>query len=236
MSNKLKTIAIVQARLSSSRLPRKVLMKLDDRNTTIDYVVMQLQHSKLLDGIIVATSNLEEDNAIEDAMTKLGIPCYRGDLKNTLDRYYQCATKFNVDIIVRIPADKPLIDPHLVDDAISKFDPTKYDYISNWLEPNVPSGTEVEIFTFSALEKAWKEANTDYQKEHVSPYFYQNPDKFRIFDLKYHSYPTDLKYSLDTAEDLEFIRLLIKQIHKKPILTEDIIKFQKSRKNSAQNV
>jgi len=235
MSNKLKIIAIVQARLSSSRLQGKVLMKLDDKKTTLDYVIMQLQHSKLLDGIIVATSNLEQDNAIEDAVIKLGITCYRGDLKNTLDRYYQCATKFNVDVIVRIPADKPLIDPQLVDDAISKFDTTKYDYLSNWLEPNVPSGTEVEIFTFSALEKAWKEANTDYQKEHVSPYFYQNPDKFRIFDLKYHSYPTDLKYSLDTAEDLEFIRLLIKQIHKKPILTEDIIKFHKSRNSSAQN-
>ena len=229
MSRKLKTIAIDQARLSSSRLPGKVLMKLDDKNTTLDYIIMQLQHSNLLDGIIVATSDLEEDNTIEDAVTKLGIPCFRGDLQNTLDRYYQCATKYNVDIIVRIPADKPLIDPQLVDDAISKFDTTKYDYLSNWLEPNVPSGTEVEIFTHNALAKAWKEANTDFQKEHVSPYFYQNPDKFRIFDLKYQSYPSNLKYSLDTAEELEFIKQIIKKISKRPILTEDILKLRIKR-------
>jgi spore coat polysaccharide biosynthesis protein SpsF len=225
MSKKSKINAIIQARLSSSRLPGKVLMKLDDKNTALDYVIMQLQQSKLLDGIIVATSNLEQDNPIEDTVKKSNIPCFRGDLQNTLDRYYQCAKKFNVDVIVRIPADKPLIDPQLVDDAISKFDTSQYDYLSNWLEPSVPSGTEVEMFTFNALEKAWREATTDYQKEHVSPYFYQNPEKFRIFSLKYNCYPTNVKYSLDTAEDLKFIKQIIKKISKRPIFTEEILRL-----------
>ena len=113
---------IIQARMGSSRLPGKVMMKVDSENPALFYVITQLQACKLVDQIIVATSDLKQDDIIEEFSKKMKIPVFRGSEQNCLDRYYQCAKKFSADIIVRIPADKPLIDPDLVDDALSNFD------------------------------------------------------------------------------------------------------------------
>lgn len=224
----MKNVAIIQARMGSKRLPGKVMMKLDGENPAIYYVIKQLQSSKFLDEIIVATSILNRDDPIEKFVTKMNVPVFRGDEENCLDRYYTCAKKFNADIIVRIPADKPLIDPCLVDDAISKFSKNKYDYVSNWLSKNVPSGTEVEAMTFDALKKTWENVTKLNHKEHVTQYIYENPEEFKILSIKYEKYPLDLKYALDTKEDYELIKSIIKKIKKRPILTEDIIKILKN--------
>ena len=215
--------------MGSSRLPGKVMMKIDDENPALYYVIKQLQSCKSLDKIIVATSVLDKDNPIEEFVKKMDVTIFRGDEQNCLDRYYQCAKKFEADIIVRIPADKPLIDPNLVDDVVSKFSKNNYDYVSNWLSTkNVPNGTEVEAITFSALKKTWENVTKLFDKEHVTPYIYENPEKFNIFSIKYKNYFLDVKYALDTKEDYEQIKFIIKKIKKRPILTEDIIKIIKN--------
>jgi spore coat polysaccharide biosynthesis protein SpsF len=227
----MKVVAIVQARMGSSRLPGKVMMNLDGENPALYFVIKQLQSCKFVDEIVVATSTKSMDDEIFDYTQNMNVQCFRGSEENVLDRYYQCAKKVKAEIIVRIPADKPLIDPNLVDDLISKFDVSKFDYISNWLTKNVPSGTEVEAMTFSALEKTWKEVIKEHDKEHVTSYIYNNPKKFRIFSINYNKFSLELKYALDTKEDYEFIKLLISKISKRPIYTEDIIKVVNHQAN-----
>jgi len=218
----MKTAVIIQARMDSSRLPGKVMMKLDGKNTTLYYVITQLQSCKLVNQIIVATSDLKQDDIIAEFSKNMGISVFRGNEKNVLDRFYQCAKIFYTDIIIRIPADKPLIDPNLVDDAIQKFQENNVDYLSNWLEESIPGGTEIEIFSFNTLKKIWKKSITDYQKEHVTPYIYENKGEFKIVNLKYKKFSHNLKYSLDTKQDYDVIKKIISLIEQRPILTKDI--------------
>ena len=189
---------IIQTRTGSSRLPSKVMMKADEDSIMLDYVINQLNHSKLHDKLVIATTVLEQDNVIFDHVTNRNIECFRGDEKNVLERHYQCAKKYSLSTIVRIPSDKPLIDPTIVDSMIQEFQSNSYDYISNFsvntennheFVPSFPSGTEVEIFSFSALEDAWKNATTDYDKEHVTPYIYANPKKFNSLGGKTSTFP-----------------------------------------------
>ena len=122
---------IVQARMGSSRLPGKTLMKLTNELSTLDFVINQISSSNLIDKIIIATTDLEEDNIIENTCNKLEIECYRGSSSDVLDRYYKCAKKFHFDHIVRITADCPLIDPEIIDSVIEKYTTEDFDYVSN---------------------------------------------------------------------------------------------------------
>ncbi|MDC0142282.1 acylneuraminate cytidylyltransferase, partial [Candidatus Nitrosopelagicus sp.] len=124
---------IVQARMGSTRLPGKVLKNVEENKTVLDFVIKQLQESKLIDKIVVATTDLEEDSKIMDYSKKIGIECFRGDPKNVLKRHYECAKKFSMPTIVRIPSDKPLIDPTIVDQNIKFFNENSYDYVTNFL-------------------------------------------------------------------------------------------------------
>ena len=223
---------IVQARIGSSRLPAKVMMKADDESLMIDYVINQLKHSKLHDEIVVATTNLKQDDVIFDYVTNRNILCFRGDEKNVLERHYQCAKKYAFSTIVRIPSDKPLIDPTIVDYVIEKFQSNSYDYISNFsvdvndkFIPSYPSGTEVEIFSFAALETAWKNATSEHDKEHVTPYIYSNPEKFKILTLKSEKNLSQFRWALDYENDLKLIRIIISKIQKRPILMNDILEL-----------
>ena len=229
---------IIQTRTGSTRLPAKVMMKADDKFLMIDYVINQLQHSKLSNKMVIATTDLDQDNVIYEHVTNRNIPCFRGDEKNVLQRHYECAKKYSFSTIVRIPSDKPLIDPTIVDNAIEKFQSSSYDYISNFsvnvdneheFLPSFPSGTEVEIFSFSALENAFKNANTAYQKEHVTPYIYENPKKFKIFTISSNKDLSKFRWALDYEKDLKLIRLIISKIKKRPILMSDILTLFESQ-------
>ena len=145
---------IIQARMGSTRLPGKVMLDVESNKTVLYFVIKQLQSCKLVDKIIVATTTLEDDNQIADFSKHLGIDSFRGSSDNVLDRYYQCAKEYSVSTIVRIPSDKPLIDPEIVDNVVNVFRNNSYDYITNFLSnPTFPSGTEVEIFSINALKK-----------------------------------------------------------------------------------
>ena len=225
---------IVQTRTGSTRLPGKVMMKADDKLLMVDYVINQLKHSKLHDEIVIATTDLKQDDVIFDYVTNRNIPCFRGDEKNVLERHYQCAKKYAFSTIVRIPSDKPLIDPTIVDSVIEKFQSNSYDYISNFsvdvndndrFIPSYPSGTEVEIFSFTALETAWKNATSEHDKEHVTPYIYTQPEKFKIFTLKSEKDLSQFRWALDYENDLKLIRIIISKIQKRPILMNDILEL-----------
>ena len=223
---------IVQTRTGSTRLPGKVMMKADDKLLMVDYVINQLKYSKLHDEIVIATTDLKQDDVIFDYVTNRNIPCFRGDEKNVLERHYQCAKKYAFSTIVRIPSDKPLIDPTIVDSVIEKFQSNSYDYISNFsvdvndkFIPSYPSGTEVEIFSFTALETAWKNATSEHDKEHVTPYIYTQPEKFKIFTLKSEKNLSQFRWALDYENDLKLIRSIISKITKRPILMNDILEL-----------
>ena len=219
---------IIQARMGSSRLPGKVMEKLDQDNTVLSYVIRQLKHSKFLDDIVVATTSLKRDEVIVDFLEREGIKYFCGDEDNVLDRYYQCAKKFSISEIVRIPSDKPLIDPDIVDKCIQIFLSKEYDYVTTFLEPSFPYGTEVEIFSFDALEKTWKNAHLPSEYENVTPYIYNNRDKFQIYNVKNSIDLSHLRWVVDRAEDLELVRQLVSKIDKDPILMQDILEVFES--------
>jgi len=221
---------IIQARMNSTRLPGKVLMNIDEKFPALFYTVEQLKNSKLLEKIVIATSSNQEDNNIEKFCRKYNIKCFRGSLENVLDRYYQCAKEFGITTIVRIPADKPLIDPEIVDEVIQKFKENSFDCVTNFQPSTIPSGTEVEIFSFSALETAWKNASSAFDKEHVTPYIYKNKEQFKIFNVVNKEDLSNFRWALDYKEDLELIRKIVMKIEKRPILTRDIINLLNKEK------
>jgi len=218
---------IIQARMGSTRLPRKVMMKADNKNPLLYYVINQIKHSKLIEKIIIATTNSQEDNEIVNFAKKMNVSFFRGDSKDVLDRFYQCAKKFHFSIIVRITADNPLIDPTLADKAIEKFNQNSFDFLTNCIPRTFPQGTEVEIFSFKAFEKAWKEAKKPSEREHVTPYFYNNPEKFKIYHVKNSKNLSKFRWTVDKKEDLVFVQEIISRIKKRPILMAEILNILK---------
>jgi spore coat polysaccharide biosynthesis protein SpsF len=190
-------IAIIQARMSSSRLPGKVLMDIHQR-PMLQHVIERTMRAKLLDDIVVATTTDPSDDVLEQFCHAMGIPCFRGSLPDVLDRYYQAALQYKADVIIRLTADCPLIDPDIIDLTVSAFlgnsilgDGSSgllisnnssriaypYTFAANRLPPpwkrSLPIGLDVEVCSFTALETAWKQADQPYQREHVMPYLYE---------------------------------------------------------------
>jgi spore coat polysaccharide biosynthesis protein SpsF len=210
--------------MGSTRLPGKAMLYVENDKTVLYFVIKQLQNCKLIDKIIVATTTLEDDNKIADFSKDLGIDCFRGSSNNVLDRYYQCAKKYSVLTIVRVPSDKPLIDPEIVDNVVSVFRNNSYDYITNFLSnPTFPSGTEVEIFSINALKKVWEKAKLPSEKEHVTPYFVNHEDEFKITHIENSENISHLRWAVDKMEDLKLVRKIVSKIKKRPIITKDIL-------------
>jgi len=216
---------IIQARMGSRRLSGKVLMNITNQETILQHVIKQLRFCKTVDKIIVATTLNQEDDKICDVCSELSIECFRGNEENVLDRYYQCAKKFSLSNIIRIPADKPLIDPKIVDNIANTFNSGSYDYVTNFFPSTVPQGTEVEIISFNALEKAWKHAVLPSDKEHVTKYVYTHENEFKIFNVRNEKDFSKFRWAVDEIEDLNLVKEIIRRIKKTPIFTEDIIKL-----------
>ena len=219
----MRTVAIVQARMGSTRLPGKTLLKLDRKNTILDYVVQQISHCTKIDKIVIATTTFEEDNQIEEFAMSKDLFCFRGDPFDVLDRYYQCAKLHSLSTIVRITADNPLIDPNIVDLVISEFQSNQCDCATNTFLRTFPYGTEVEVFSFDALKQAWKYATKKSEKEHVTLYFYKNPSKFKIHNVTNAKNLSTYRLTIDQIEDFILVQKIINKIHKRPIYMIDII-------------
>ena len=214
---------IIQARMASTRFPRKILEKLDGEDSVLDFIIMQLKNSKYLDKTIIATTTLERDDPIEKISKKHGLDCFRGTENDVLSRYYQCAKKFSIDTIVRVSSDDPLIDPKLLDKGIQIFNSKSFDVLSTNKPHTFPYGLDFEIFSFSSLEKISKEANLPSEREHVTPFFHSHKKDFKIFNYKHEKNMSHIRCSLDHYEDLIFLRELVKKIRNRPILLNDIL-------------
>ena len=202
---------IIQARMSSTRLKGKVLLKINPKDTVLSFLIKQITNCKSLKTIVVATTELEEDDVIVNFLKSYDVEIFRGSSENVLDRFYHCAKKFKFSTIVRLTADNPLIDPEIVNDAIQKYSNSDCDYLTNSVDRTFPNGTEVEIFSFNALETAWKSAKKTSEREHVTPYFYNNLNKFKIHHFKQKKDQSKFRYSIDRKEDyLLVLEILLK--------------------------
>lgn len=224
-----KIIAIIQARTGSTRLPGKVLLPLEDK-TVLEHVIERTRKSRLIDKTIVATSIKKQDLPIVKICAGKKIQVFTGSETNVLDRYYQAARLFLPDNIVRITADCPAIDPVIIDKTITKHLKENADYTTNNLIPTYPHGLDLEIFTFKALEQAWKKAKKPSEKEHVSPYIRYNPSLFKITGIEYKKNIKNKRWTLDEPRDYELLKIIFKNVYtKKPnFLMEDILKFLKA--------
>jgi spore coat polysaccharide biosynthesis protein SpsF len=200
-----KVVAIIQARMGSTRLPGKVLKDLCGE-TVLARVVSRTRHAMLLNEVVVATSVQAADDAVVQECGRLSVACFRGNEVDVLDRYFHAAEKFSADAVVRITSDCPLIDPEVSDKTIQVFLDRYPDYASNVLERTYPRGLDIEIMTFAALASAWRDARDPYQREHVTPFLYQHPERFRLVSVTGDRDYSHYRWTLDTMEDLEFLR------------------------------
>ncbi|AOR22913.1 cytidylyltransferase domain-containing protein [Clostridium taeniosporum] len=210
----MKVVCIVQARMGSSRLPGKVLKEICGKSV-LEHVIYRLRLINNIDEIIIATTNLERDNQIIKECEKIGVKYFRGSEDNVLSRYYYAAKENNADIVVRITSDCPLIDYKISQDIIQYYldNAKKYDYISNTIERTYPRGLDTEVFSFNALEVAFKEAVSNRDLEHVTPYIWDNSKVFKIAQYKNDKDYSELRWTLDTKEDLELIENIYENLY-----------------------
>ena len=207
---------IIQAKIDSTRLPGKVLKQLPygSGTTVLEQVIKRVKRSKKNNEIIVATTKQKKDREIIKIAKKEKVKSFRGSMDNVLERYYEAAKKNNLDIIVRITSDCPCIDFNIIDFFIKKYKEIKVDYISN-LSKTYPLGLDMQIFSFKALKKAYKNAKNDYEKEHVVPYIHKNPNLFKIFKIKAPEqfYAPDIRITLDTEEDYALLCVIFDYLY-----------------------
>lgn len=223
MSRNKKVVAIIQARMGSTRLPNKVLEDLAGQ-PMLARVVNRTRRAKTLDTAVVATTTQPADDIIIHLCQKQGWPYFRGSEDDVLDRYYQAASAFKADIIVRITSDCPLIDPRVTERVIETHLNSDADYTSN---QGFPRGLDTEVFSFETLERAYEEAKLDYEREHVTPYIYQHPNLFKIKSVEATGKlrRPDLRLTVDTEEDLRLIREIFTRLYRADQIfyAEDVI-------------
>lgn len=211
----MKIVAIVQARMGSERLPGKVMIKIADK-TALYHVITRVRQSKLIDEILIATTTKTEDDIIVEETKNIGVKYYRGSEEDVLSRYYYAAKESNADTIIRITSDCPLIDPEIIDRIIEFYKEHDYEIVANassdLSKRTFPRGLDVEIFSFQQLETAFMKAYEKYQREHVTPYIYENAKEIYFYknDIDYSKY----RWTLDTKEDLELICKIYDELYK----------------------
>jgi spore coat polysaccharide biosynthesis protein SpsF len=204
-------LAIIQARMSSKRLPNKVLLTLS-KKTVLEHIYNRLEYCKTLNKIVVATSSYESDNPIVDLCKKNKMNYYRGNLEDVLDRFYQAATLHDADAIVRITGDCPVIDPKIVDELVNNYLISNCDYYS--LSGDFPDGLDCQIFKYKALEKSWREAKLRSDREHVGTYIEKtSPESFKIGRLVKFTNLAHHRWTLDEPEDYIFLKKVFSKLY-----------------------
>lgn len=206
----MKVVAIIQARMGSTRLPGKVLMDVGGR-PMLGFMLERLKPAQLLDETWVATSSLEQDDPIEALCANLDVPCLRGPEDNVLERYRLAARASGAEVIVRLTADCPLICPEVVDRVVSAFlnASPSVDYASNCLRRTYPRGLDTEAFSRAALEIVAREAREPADREHVASFIWRQPERFRHLSVEDQENLSNLRWTVDTPEDLDFIRHIV---------------------------
>lgn len=210
-----RTVAIIQGRMSSSRLPGKILMDIAGEPMLMR-VVERARRSKTVDEVVFATTTDPSDDPVAEFCQSRAVACWRGSLPDVLDRFYQAARHFRAETIVRLTADCPLLDPGLVDETVALFRSRGADFAANRLPPpyrrTYPIGLDCEVCTFAALERAWHEAHAAHEREHVMPYMYEVEGRFKVAVLDYQINYGSLRWTVDTAQDLELVRQVYQRL------------------------
>lgn len=212
----MKIIAVTQARVGSSRLPGKVLKTIQGVSL-LQIHLERIIRSRELTKVVVATTHEPQADEICRIAKQVGVDCYKGDTQDVLDRFYQAVCHEAADYIVRLTSDCPLIDPVVIDQVIRHVVNNRLDYASNTMEPTFPDGMDVEVFTFKALEKAWKEAIIKSDREHVTPYIWRNAsfkggELFRSDNVRSLQHHGTLRLTVDEPADLELVTRLVSQL------------------------
>ena len=234
---KKKVVAIIQARMGSTRLPGKVLLHIKDK-PILWHIVNRLRFSKHINNVVISTSVSKADDEIELFTKKNNIDYFRGSENDVLDRIYKTALKFFADIIIRITGDCPFVDPFLIDELIKSFNSQRYDHIGiatgagaiNMKENKYPDGLDAECFSFETLKKTWENAKSQTDREHVTPYMWKVKGRFRNGTLYSKNDYSNIRLTLDHKEDLNLIEKIYDGLYKENrcFSLKDIIKFFES--------
>lgn len=223
----MKVVCIIQARVGSRRLPRKVLKELCAK-TVLEHDINRLKKVKNIDEIVIATTTEEKDIEIVNEAKRLGVNYFRGSENDVLSRYYLAAKEIEADTVVRVTSDCPCIDFNVTEDIISFYlkNNEKYDYVSNTLDRTYPRGLDTEVFSFKVLEEAYLNAKEDFEREHVTPYIWDG-NRYNINQYKSNDDNSDLRLTLDTKEDLELLTEIYNELYEKNnyFSLEDILKL-----------
>lgn len=222
----MKTVAILQARVSSSRLPGKVMLPLLGK-PMIARQLERIRRATRIHELVLATSSDPGDDAIAELCEREGLPCFRGSLDDVLDRIYRAAAAHSADVAVRLTGDCPLSDPGVIDATIDFYSRGDFDYASNAIEPTFPDGLDVEVVRFAALEQAWRDARSAAEREHVTLFLYRNPGRFRVGCLRNATDLSALRWTVDQPQDFEFVRLVYESLYpgKPEFRMDDVLAF-----------
>ena len=204
-------VVILQARMSSKRLPGKVLEPVLGK----PMIIRQLERvtRAQLDSVCVATSDMPEDDPIDSTVRDAGVGCFRGSLADVLDRYYRAASQLSASHVVRVTGDCPLIDPRVIDQVTQCHFRERNDYTSNTLQRTYPDGMDVEVMRIEALEQAWTEADGEAEREHVTPYIRDHPQRFKLGSVLHDEDLSRLRWTVDFPEDLALIRRVFETLY-----------------------
>ena len=227
-------LCILQARVSSSRLPGKVLKPLLGK-PLLELQIERLRRARRLDRLVVATSTEAADDALESLCARLGVPCFRGSLHDVLDRFYRAAQPHAAEHIVRLTGDCPLADPELIDRLVEFHLAGGYDYAANNFEPTFPDGLDAEIFRAQALEESWREAVLPSHREHVTQFIVSQPARYRVGSFRGEPDRRHLRWTVDEPEDFELIREIYEALYpaKANFSTADILRLIEERPSLA---
>ncbi len=208
-----KVLAIIQARMNSTRLPSKALLDLMGKSV-LEHIIERVRAAKSVSEVVVATTDTVHDDVLEAALKKMGFAVFRGSENDVLDRFYQCALPYKPELIVRVTADDPLKDPEIIDRAVGLLlaDP-HLDYCSNTIKPTFPEGLDIEAFRFSVLEKAHHEAKLPSEREHVTPYIWKNPGTFKTLNFEHDEDLSSWRWTMDKLDDFEFIQAIYRKFY-----------------------
>ena len=210
----MKTVAIIQARMGSTRLPGKVMKDLGGE-TVLARVVARVRRAAAIQEVVIATTHQPEDDRIVEECRRLEVHVFRGEVHDVLDRYHGAAQEAGAEAIVRITSDCPLIDPEITDRTIRAFLERRPDYASNVLDRTYPRGLDTEVMTREALDRSWRQAKKPYEREHVTPYIYENADQFTLYSVSGEMDYSRQRWTLDEPEDLAFLRAVYERLEDK---------------------
>ena len=210
----MKVVAITQARMTSTRLPGKVLCTVLEK-PLLEYHLERVLRSRRVDQVVTATTTNDADEPIVELCRRLSVPCFRGPEDDVLARYHAAALAYGADAVVRVTSDCPLVDPAVIDRTIATFVDNRdcVDYVSNRLKPSYPLGMDTEVFSFAALDQARAGARKPAEREHVTPFIWMRPNRYRLMNVAYGHDESRHRWTVDTPEDFELIRRILEAIY-----------------------